>query len=213
MKFVGLTGGIGSGKSTVAAKLVERGAHVIDADVLSRELQQPGHPLFDQIVARWGAGVLDADGKLDREALGRIVFADQQQLTELTMMAGPATEQELVRRAAAHQATDAVVVSEAALYLVPMYGMTGLIVVDTPVEVAVRRLVQHRGMVEADARARVARASSRARRDWSTPTSSSTTARRSTRSNAQVQQTWDWIGSLPDATPVLTPAASGDPPR
>ncbi len=212
MKFVGLTGGIGSGKSTVAAKLVERGAHVIDADVLSRELQQPGHPLFDQIVARWGAGILDADGKLDREVLGRIVFADQQQLTELTMMAGPATEQELVRRAAAHQATDAVVVSEAALYLVPMYGMTGLIVVDTPVEVAVRRLVQHRGMVEADARARVARQLSRETRlehaDFVIDNGSTVDAL-----NAQVQQTWDWIGSLPDATPVLTPAASGDPPR
>ena len=139
MKFVGLSGGIGSGKSTVAAKLTERGAHVIDADVLSRELQQPGQPLFDQIVARWGAGVIDAEGRLDREALGRIVFADEQQLTELTMMAGPATEQELVRRAAAHLGTDAVVISEAALYVVPMYGMTGLIVVDTPVEVAVQR--------------------------------------------------------------------------
>ena len=101
MKFVGLSGGIGSGKSTVAARLVERGAHVIDADVLSRELQQPGQPLFDQIVARWGPDVVDAEGRLDREALGRIVFADQQQLTELTMMAGPATEQELVRRRAA----------------------------------------------------------------------------------------------------------------
>ena len=60
MKFVGLSGGIGSGKSTVAAKLVERGAHLIDAPTCcTRELQQPGHPLFDQIVACWGAGVLD----------------------------------------------------------------------------------------------------------------------------------------------------------
>jgi dephospho-CoA kinase len=186
MKFVGLSGGIGSGKSTVAARLVERGAHVIDADVLSRELQQPGQPLFDQIVERWGAGVLDAEGRLDRGALGRIVFADQQQLTELTMMAGPATEQELVRRASAHRGTDAVVISESAMYLVPMYGMKGLIVVDTPVEVAVQRLVRHRGMVEADARARVARqlrsrGSSRARRDSSMPTTSSTTAPGSTR--------------------------------
>jgi dephospho-CoA kinase len=214
MKFVGLSGGIGSGKSTVAAKLVERGAHVIDADVLSRELQQPGHPLFDQIVARWGAGVLDTEGRLDREALGRIVFADQQQLTELTMMAGPATEQELVRRAAAHQATDAdaVVVAEAAMYLVPMYGMKGLIVVDTPVEVAVRRLVQHRGMAEADARARIARQLTRETRlehaDFVIDNGSTVDAL-----NLRVQQVRDWIRSLPDATPELSPAASNDPPR
>jgi dephospho-CoA kinase len=214
MKFVGLSGGIGSGKSTVAAKLVERGAHVIDADVLSRELQQPGHSLFDQIVARWGAGVLDAEGRLDREALGRIVFADQQQLTELTMMAGPATEQELVRRAAAHQATDAdaVVVAEAAMYLVPMYGMKGLIVVDTPVEVAVRRLVQHRGMAEADARARIARQLTRETRlehaDFVIDNGSTVDAL-----NLRVQQVWDWIRSLPDATPEFSPAASNDPPR
>ena len=212
MKFVGLSGGIGSGKSTVAAKLVERGAHVIDADVLSRELQQPGQPLFDQIVARWGVGVLDTEGRLDREALGRIVFADEQQLTELTMMAGPATEQELVRRAAAHQATDAVVISEAALYVVPMYGMKGLIVVDTPVEVAVQRLVQHRGMVETDARARVARQLTREARlkhaDFVINNSSTIDAL-----NTGVEQAWDWIRSLPDATPELAPAASSDPPR
>ena len=140
------------------------------------------------------------------------MFADQQQLTELTMMAGPATEQELVRRAAAHQATDAVVVSEAALYLVRMYGMKGLIVVDTPVEVAVQRLVQHRGMAEADARRRVVRQPPREARleraDFVIDNGSTVDAL-----NAQVQQTWDWIGSLPDATPVLTPAASSDPPR
>ena len=212
MKFVGLSGGIGSGKSTVAAKLVERGAHVIDADVLSRELQQPGQPLFDQIVARWGAGVLDTEGRLDREALGRIVFADEQQLTELTMMAGPATEQELVRRAAAHQATDAVVISEAALYVVPMYGMKGLMVVDTPVEVAVQRLVQHRGMVEADTRARVARQLTREQRlehaDFVIDNGSTIDTL-----NTRVEQAWDWICSLPDATPELAPTASSDPPR
>ena len=104
--------------------------------MLYAELQQPGQPLFDQIVARWGSDVLDAEGRLDRAALGRIVFADQEQLTELTMMAAPITERELVRRALLHQGTDDVVVAEAAMYVQPMYGMEGLIVVDTPVEVA-----------------------------------------------------------------------------
>ena len=100
-------------------------------------------------------------------------------------------------------------VAEAAMYLVPMYGMTGLIVVDTPVEVAVRRLVQHRGMVEADAHARVARQLPRETRlehaDFVIDNGSTVDAL-----NARVQQAWDWIRSLPDATPELAPAASSD---
>jgi len=203
MKFVGLSGGIGSGKSTVAAKLAARGAHVIDADVLSRELQQPGQPLFDQIVARWGTSILDSDGRLDREALGRIVFADQKQLAELTMMAAPVTEQELVRRALLHQTTDAVVVAEAAMYLVPMYGMKGLVVVDTPVDVAVSRLVQHRGIADPDARARVASQLPRETRlehaDFVIDNGSTVDAL-----DTRIQEAWNWIWSLPDATPHLT---------
>ncbi len=200
MKFVGLSGGIGSGKSTVAAKLAARGAHVIDADVLSRELQQPGQPLFDQIVARWGEDILDAEGRLDREALGRIVFVDQKQLTELTMMAAPFTEQELVRRALLHLGTDDVVVAEAAMYLVPLYGMTGLIVVDTPTEVAVSRLVQHRGMSEADARARIAR---QLPRETRLEHADVVIDNASTLDDLDdpVRGAWDWIWSLPDATP------------
>jgi dephospho-CoA kinase len=206
LKFIGLSGGIGSGKSTVAAKLAARRAHVIDADVLSRDLQQPGQPLFDQIVARWGTGVLDADGRLDRGALGRIVFADRAQLDELTMMAGPVTEQELVRRARLHQGTDDVVVAEAAMYPGPLYGMTGLLVVDAPVEIAVARLVRHRGMPEADARARIASQLPRETRlehaDLVIDNGSTLDAL-----DDAVRGAWDWIWSQPDATPHLT--ASG----
>jgi dephospho-CoA kinase len=206
MKFVGLSGGIGSGKSTVAAKLAARGAHVIDADVLSRALQQPGQPLFDQIVARWGEDILDTGGRLDREALGRIVFADQKQLTELTMMAAPFTEQELVRRALLHLGTDDVVVAEAAMYLVPLYGMKGLIVVDTPIEAAVSRLVRRRGMAEADARARVARQLPRETRlehaDVVIDNASTLDEL-----DASVHEAWDWIRNLPDATPHVAALA------
>jgi dephospho-CoA kinase len=206
MKFVGLSGGIGSGKSTVAAKLAARGAHVIDADVLSRELQQPGKPLFDQIVARWGDRVLDADGRLDREALGRIVFADREQLAELTMMAAPITEQELVERALLHRGTDDVVVAEAAMYLRPMYGMEGLIVVDTPIEVAVSRLVCQRGMPEEDARARVASQLPREVRlehaDFVVDNGGTVDDL-----DARIEEAWEWIRGLPDATPHLNPAS------
>jgi len=155
VKFAGLTGVIGAGKSTIGAGLAERGAVVLDVDQISRELQEPGQPFYGQIVARWGEAVVGADGRLDRAALASIVFNDRAQLGELTQMAAPLTEQELVRRASAHHGTDTIVVAEAALYLAPMYGMTGLAVVDVHVEVAVTRLVTQRGMNEADARARI----------------------------------------------------------
>jgi dephospho-CoA kinase len=207
VKWVGLTGGIGAGKSTVAAGFVERGATVIDADVLSRELQRPGQPLFDQIVARWGDGVLGADGTIDRPALGRIVFADPEQLDELTAMAAPITEQELVDRALRHLGTDDVVVAEAAMYIGPLYGMEGLIVVDAPVEVAVARLVQQRGMPEDDARARVARQLARETRlehAGFVIDNSGTLADL----EPQVEAVWRWIAGLPDATPVRASRAS-----
>jgi dephospho-CoA kinase len=204
VKFVALTGGIGTGKSTVAAMFVARGAHVIDADVLSRELQQPGQPLFDQIVARWGDGVVDHDGRLDRQALGRIVFADRDQLAELTALAGPFTERELVRRARRHESTDDVVVAEAAMYLAPLYGMNGLIVVDTPVEVAFTRLVQQRGMPEDDARSRVA---SQLPRETRLEHADLVIDNAGTLAEleSQVARAWEWIRALPDATPRLAP--------
>jgi dephospho-CoA kinase len=156
VKFVGLTGVIGAGKSTVGAAIAARGAVVFDVDQITRQLQRPGQPFFEQIVARWGESVVGADGQLDREALAAIVFSDRSQLGELTLMAAPLTEQELVRRASEYVGTDSLVVAEAALYLAPMYGMTGLVVVDIPVEVAVGRLVTQRGMSDADAQARIA---------------------------------------------------------
>jgi dephospho-CoA kinase len=180
---------------------------VIDADVLSRDLQQPGQPLFDRIVARWGDGILAGDGTLDRAALGRIVFADAEQLAELTAMAAPVTEQELVDRARRHLGTDDVVVAEAAMYVGPLYGMEGLIVVDTPVEVAVRRLVEQRGMPEDDARARVARQLPReAQLEHAGFVIHN--AGPLTDLEPQVEAAWRWIAGLPEATPVRASRAS-----
>jgi dephospho-CoA kinase len=202
MKFAGLTGVIGAGKSTVGAGLTARGAVVLDVDAVSRELQEPGRPFYEQIVARWGTAVVDADGYLDRQALAAIVFSDRTQLGELTLMAAPLTEQELVRRASLYSGTETVVVAEAALYLAPMYGMTGLAVVDIPVEVAVTRLVTQRGMSEADARARIASQLPREVRlqhagfvvDNGGPLEDLP---------SQLDALFAWIRALPDATPTV----------
>ncbi|MGX7678463.1 dephospho-CoA kinase [Jatrophihabitans sp. DSM 45814] len=156
MKFVSLSGSIGSGKSTVAALLSKRGAAIIDVDRLSRQLQRPGLPLFDALRSRWGDAILAADGCLDREALGRIVFTDLGQLAELTKLIGPATDAEIIRQASAHVNTDRVVVLESALSTRAMYGTTGLVVVAAPESVTIARLVEQRGMTEQDARARSA---------------------------------------------------------
>jgi dephospho-CoA kinase len=161
VKFIGLTGGIGTGKSTVGAALAARGALVTDVDRISRELQEPGQPFYEAIVARWGPGIVKTDGSLDRPELARIAFSDKKRLRELTMMAAPFTEQEVVRRASEHLGTDRIVVNESAMYSAPMYGMTGLVVVDAPVEIAVARLVGQRHMDEDDARARIAAQSPR----------------------------------------------------
>jgi dephospho-CoA kinase len=202
MKFVGLTGLIGAGKSTVGSGLAARGVVVLDVDNVSRELQEPGRPFYEQIVARWGEVVVRADGHLDREALAGVVFSDRAQLGELTLMAAPLTEQEIVRRASAYCGTDTVVVAEAALYLAPMYGMTGLVVVDVPVEVAVTRLVTLRGMSEREARARIASQLSREVRlqhaGFVVDNGGSLEELQS-----QLDTLFVWMRALPDAIPVV----------
>jgi dephospho-CoA kinase len=89
--LIGLTGGIGSGKSTVSALLAEKGAVIVDADAITREVQQPGHQVFDAIVDRFGTGVVAADGTLDRAALASIVFADEPSRKDLEKIVHPAS--------------------------------------------------------------------------------------------------------------------------
>src|SRR5439155_16916052 len=90
--LVGLAGNIGSGKSVVARMLAERGATIVDADVLARRAVEPGTQAFDEIVARWGSAVLAPDGHLDRAALRGIVFGDRRQLEELNQIVHPVVE-------------------------------------------------------------------------------------------------------------------------
>ena len=202
MKFIGLSGGIGAGKSTVGRYLAARGAVVMDVDDISKELQQPGRPFYEAIVARWGPTIVAPDGQLDRRELSRIVFGDEEQLKELTAMAAPVTEVEIVRQASEHVGTDRVVVVQAAMYSAPMYGMTGLAVVDAPVEVAVGRLVALRGMSEEDARARIASQITRQERlekaNFIVDNSGDTTAL-----DQQADSLLVWAKAEPDATPTL----------
>ncbi len=199
MKLAGLSGGIGSGKSTVAALLAERGAVMIDVDVLSRELQQPGRPVFVAMVERWGSSIVRADGELDREAVAKIVFNDRDELAAIHAMTNVPMEEEIYALVSAHHDSDRVVILEAALLAgAPrLYGMAGLLIVDVPDESAITRLVTMRGMSEEDARARLAHQLPREERvrhaDFVVDNGGAPDAL-----PAQVERAWTWLRSLPD---------------
>ncbi|MET0767680.1 MAG: dephospho-CoA kinase [Aeromicrobium sp.] len=162
---VGLTGGIGSGKSTVSALLAERGAVVIDYDQLARDVVAAGSPALAEIADRFGADVIAADGTLDRPGLGAIVFGDAEALHDLNGITHPAIKR-LSQQREDEAGPDAVVVHDNPL-LVEMGGAEHcdvVVVVDVPVDVQVERLTAIRGMTESDARARIAAQASRERR-------------------------------------------------
>jgi dephospho-CoA kinase len=163
--LVGLTGGIGAGKSTVSALLRERGAVVIDADAITRRLQEPGEAVFDAMVERFGDGIVAADGSLDRAAVAGIVFNDEDARKDLEGIVHPAVGAEMIRLMQEHGGTDQIVVYDVPLLVESgRKGYGAVIVVDVDPEVAVARLVAQRGMDEADARARIANQASRADR-------------------------------------------------
>ncbi len=164
MLLVGLTGGIGSGKSTVSAMLAERGAIIIDGDAVVRELQQPGSPVVEAIAARF-EGVVGDHGHLDRSALAAIVFNDPAALADLNGIVHPPLGEEIRRRIDVERATDHVVVLDLPLLTErPRSDLDATIVVDVDPEIAVERLAKSRGMDEADARARMANQASREQR-------------------------------------------------
>ncbi|MFE9447625.1 dephospho-CoA kinase [Streptomyces sp. NPDC006739] len=162
MLTVGLTGGIGAGKSEVSRLLVEHGAVLIDADRIAREVVAPGTPGLAAVVEAFGTGVLAPDGSLDRPRLGAVVFADPAKLAVLNSIVHPlvgARSRELENAAA----EDAVVVHDVPLLtensLAPLYDV--VVVIDASPETQLDRLVRLRGMTEEDARARMAAQASR----------------------------------------------------
>lgn len=162
MLLVGLTGGIGSGKSTVSAALATRGAVVIDADAITRSLQVPGQPVFDAMVERFGAGIVAEDGTLDRAAVAAIVFTDAEAKADLEKIVHPAVGARMVELLSEQAGTDAIVVYDVPLLVESgKKGYGAVIVVDTDPEIAVRRLIEHRGFAEVDARNRIANQASR----------------------------------------------------
>jgi len=160
--LVGLTGGIGSGKSTVSAALAERGALVVDADAIVHELQSPGQPVLAAMVERFGDGILRDDATLDRAAVAAVVFRDADALKDLGEIVHPAVRHEIATRVLEQVELDNVVVLDIPLLAESGWeGIVGSIVVDLDPEVAIARLVEHRGFDEADARARIANQASR----------------------------------------------------
>ncbi|UOE45183.1 dephospho-CoA kinase [Agromyces larvae] len=159
MYLIGLTGGIASGKSTVARRLFEHGAVHIDADQLARKVVEPGTPALAAIVEAFGSGVLRADGSLDRTKLGTIVFADHEQLARLNAIVHPAVRElsgRLIAKAEADD-PDAVVVYDVPLLVEAQvdHPFDLIVVTDAPRRAQVARLVEERGLDPAHAEARV----------------------------------------------------------
>lgn len=160
MPLVALTGGIASGKSTIARRLAEHGAVIVDADAIVREVQRPGSPVLDAIAAAFGRHLIAVDGNLDRPALAAVVFADADARARLNAIVHPAVGAESARRFAAAFAADPAAV---VVYDVPLLAEARahdpwdlVVVAEAPADVRVERLVALRGLTREDAAARIA---------------------------------------------------------
>lgn len=161
MRRIGLTGGIAAGKSAVAARLAEHGAVIIDADRIAREVVEPGEPALEAIRSEFGERILRPDGALDRAALGAIIFSDPAARRKLEAITHPAIAErsEQLVAAAVVANPDVVIVQDIPLLAElgrDRYALDAVVVVEADAETRVRRMVELRGMPEADARARVA---------------------------------------------------------
>jgi dephospho-CoA kinase len=198
MKLIGLTGAIGSGKSSVSALFERKGAIIIDGDGIAKQLQQQGSPTLQKMVDEFGDILLDS-GELDRAKVAKLVFGDAEMLKRLNAIMHPAIGVEILRQIESNVATDNVVVLDMPLLVEnPRDGMSGLVVVDVDPEVAIYRLVQFRNMNEEDARRRMASQASREDRlkvaDRIIDNSGSPEDL-----GSQVDDVWDWFATLPNA--------------
>lgn len=160
MPLIALTGGIASGKSTIARRLAEHGAVIVDADQIVRDVQAPGSPVLQRIASEFGAEVITSDGALDRADLGAKVFGDPERLAQLNAIVHPAVRAESQRRFEAALAADA---SAVVVYDVPLLVEARvddpwdlIVVAHAPEAERRRRLIEIRGMDEPAARARIA---------------------------------------------------------
>ena len=207
MIVVGLTGGIGSGKSTVAGLLVGRGAVLIDADEVAREVVEPGRPAYAKVVGRFGGGVVAADGSLDRSVIAAIVFDDPESLAELNAIVHPDVRAEIANRLASLSGSEHVVVVDIPLLVEDggpdPYGLAGVIVVDAPRDLVLERLVNLRRTDRSDAEARIASQASRSERIARADFVIMNTGTLEELAEV-VERAWDWIGRL------AAEAAAGD---
>jgi dephospho-CoA kinase len=193
--LVGLTGGIGSGKSTVSAAWAGRGAAIIDADLISREILEPGGVAYQPVVERFGKDVVGDDGRIIRPALAGKVFGNPAALADLNALTHPAIADLIVERVAAAARDHAVVVIDIALpQILPRerVEVAATVVVDVPEEVAVERLTAYRGFTEADARARISSQPSREERREGADLVIDNSGDRE-ELDAQIEESWRWL--------------------
>ncbi|MGA2838020.1 MAG: dephospho-CoA kinase [Acidimicrobiales bacterium] len=207
MLTVGLTGNIGAGKSTVAALLVAHGAALVDADLVARQVVEPGAPAHQQLVDRFGTGILDDEGRIDRPGLAALVFGDADRLADLNAIVHPAIGVAMIQGKDAFAGTDRIVVMDIPL-LKPFHrdllALDAVVVVDVPPELALERLTVQRGMSEEDALARQAAQPTRAERlegaDFVVDNSDGTD-----RLAAEVDRVWAELRRLPHRQPDPVP--------
>ena len=159
MLTVGLTGNIGAGKSTVAELLVARGAHLVDADKVAREVVEPGAPAYIALVSRFGTEILDGEGRIDRPKLAEVAFQGPESVADLNAIVHPAIGVAMIEEKDAHQGTADIVVMDIPLlkeFHKGLLDLDAVIVVDVSPEVRLERLTTRRGMAEEDVRARMA---------------------------------------------------------
>ncbi|HEY2214385.1 MAG TPA: dephospho-CoA kinase [Acidimicrobiales bacterium] len=195
MLAVGLTGGIGSGKSAVADLLVERGAFLIDADQVARDVVAPGGPAYQPLIDRFGEGIVDADGLIDRPALAAVAFADENNRLALNAITHPAIGIAMINARDAQAETDHIVVLAIPL-LTALHRETvklhKVVVVDCPTDIALERLLSQRGMDRTDAEARIRSQITREERVKEADYVIDNSGDRSTLT-AEVATLWSWL--------------------
>ena len=196
MILIGLTGGIGSGKSEVARRLTERGAEIIDADLIVRELQQPGAEIYEKMIELFGLEVVAADKSLDRTAIAKKVFTDESLLKTLNQLVHPVVKRVMNERVESFRDTEKVVILDIPLLVEnPREGLDGVLVVDLDAEIAVKRLVEQRNMSAEDARARIAKQATREQRLAIANHVIDNSGDRNALSQ-KIEIAWSWIKSL-----------------